>query len=333
MRVFIAALAAVVGSLALQMSIDAGYARQFIWLIPWCWGGCAALWTLWLVMHDKVAKEWLKNLHDRLGKGVYPIRALLCLVVFVGVALVVGHWTNKKVESSFASGQSSPAQQQPISGGQSNTVQGNGNTTGNVNQGGNNNTAIIGNDNAITTYKVTGPKLSDWLVPGKESTPTQRPGCRRPTFDYVTLLYGDSVSFVPTKGKWFPHTIIEIEDKPKLTVNKDKRGRIALSVDIYDERGYIVAQIENNRFTVNRNNYFKMTKTSSTLVVIDQKNQKVIDFRFINPKTIQIDALLYYPELKRPIVLSKDGNDLSGFRIHGACDTAVAVDVHLSSQR
>lgn len=198
-----------------------------------------------------------------------------------------------------------------------------------MNQSGDNNTSIIGNDNAITTYKVTEPKLSDWLVPGKEPTPDPPPGCDPPTLDHLMVLYGDSVSFIPLKNAIFPHTVIKIGDKPKLTINKDKRGRMALSVDIYDERGYIIAQIENNRFTVNRNNYFKMTKTHSTLAVVDQRNQKVLDFRFINPKTIRLDALLWFPELNRPVVLSEDGNNLGGRNLKVMCVAGASTDVHI----
>jgi hypothetical protein len=328
MRVFIAAVAGLLGSAAFQMSVDAGYARNFIWLIPWCWGGCAALWTAWALMHDKIAKEWLKGLHEKLGKGVYAVRTLICLCVFFAVSLMVGHWTSKTVKAAPATGQSSPAQGNT----QSNTVNGDKNNTGNINQNGTGNNAVVGNGNKVgNTYNLNaGPKLSDWLVPGKLPTPETK--CPLPPlkFDVVQLFFGNSATFVPLKDAWFPHTVISVDEKPKLIINRDNKGRIALSVDIFDERGYIVAQIENNKFTINANNYFKMNRTANTLVVVDQRNQKVLDFTFLNPRAIQLEALLHFPELHTPIVLSPDGNVYGGNQF-GTCSGANRIDINLSS--
>ena len=50
-------------------------------------------------MHDKIVKQWLKTLHEKLGRGVYAIRTIICILVFFGVSLAVGHWTAKKVQA------------------------------------------------------------------------------------------------------------------------------------------------------------------------------------------------------------------------------------------
>jgi hypothetical protein len=87
MRVLIAAIASLIGNIVFQMSVDAGYIRHFTWAIPWLWGACAALWTAWLITHDKIVKQWLRELHERLGRGIQPIRFVVCLLVFLGVSL------------------------------------------------------------------------------------------------------------------------------------------------------------------------------------------------------------------------------------------------------
>lgn len=239
-------------------------------------------------------------------------------------SLVVVVCIGRHVENTFAAqSQNVPSQQ--------NIQAGNDNNAGNVNQNGDNNTAVIGNNNKITTNKITDPQLSDWLVPGHSQAP--KTDCPQRIPDAFMFVYGDSVSYIPKKDQSFPHTVIEVDAQPKLVLNKDKRGRLALSVDVYDDRGYIVAQIENNRFTVNKNNYFKLEKTPSTLVVFDQRNQKVLDFRFLNPSAIQIEATLRFPELEEPLVLASKGNNLSGLDFQQACANGTIVDVYLPATR
>jgi Trypsin-like peptidase domain len=87
MRVFIAAVAASVSNIVFQMTVDAGYLRNLAWIIPWGWGLAAALWTAWGLSHDKIAKQWLKTIHDKLGRGIHPIRAIICILVFFAVSL------------------------------------------------------------------------------------------------------------------------------------------------------------------------------------------------------------------------------------------------------
>jgi hypothetical protein len=87
MRVLVAAIASLIGNIVFQMSVDAGYIRHFTSAIPWLWGLCAALWIAWLITHDKIVKQWLKELHERLGRGIQPIRVAVCLLVFLGVSL------------------------------------------------------------------------------------------------------------------------------------------------------------------------------------------------------------------------------------------------------
>jgi hypothetical protein len=87
-RAFLLLLAPIVGSVAFQMTVDAGYIRGFAWAVPWVWALCASLWAGWLLSHDKL-KIKLQGFHARVGKGIHPIRIGLCVAIFllVGFAL------------------------------------------------------------------------------------------------------------------------------------------------------------------------------------------------------------------------------------------------------
>jgi hypothetical protein len=91
MRTFIAFIASVLGSVGFQMSVDMGYLKQFGWAVPWVWAACAALWSGWLMSHDKVTNGWTKAFHIKVGKGIHVIRTVICVLVFVatGAALQV----------------------------------------------------------------------------------------------------------------------------------------------------------------------------------------------------------------------------------------------------
>ncbi len=162
MRVFIAAFASLVGSIVFQMSVDAGYIRHFTWAIPWLWGACAALWVAWLLMHDLLAKRWLKGLHQKLGRRIYPIRMVICLIVFLGVGLLLRSYigpNEKKVAAaqSPTQPQVQPSPPQPTppatpskekAPGQNVKVKGNDKNAGNIDQtGSEHSNAAIGNDN------------------------------------------------------------------------------------------------------------------------------------------------------------------------------------------
>jgi hypothetical protein len=90
-----------------------------------------------------------------------------------------------------------------------------------------------------------------------------------------------------------------------------KDGKLALSANIFDARGTVVATIENNEFDLNRNNYFKKKNPDlSTMVVYDQSNDEVINLRFLNPDAFRIKAKLNYRGHKADInddTMSADG--------------------------
>jgi hypothetical protein len=138
MRTSIAASAMTIGSFAFQIGLQAGWFNNLVWIAPWAWGLSAALWVWWLLSHPKVESEWLKQFHIRAGRGIYVIRALLCLLSFFVVGVGIMWLMRSKTDTVAASQTATPTQQ--------NTQVGNGNNGGNISQGGDHNTAVIGNN-------------------------------------------------------------------------------------------------------------------------------------------------------------------------------------------
>jgi len=115
MRNVVFLLAGTLGSVAFQMSVDAGYVRDYAWAVPWVWALCVALWALWLVTHDKVRNQWLRSFHDRAGRWVIALRIALFVMVFFCVGSLPGWILKKPVASTIpkAAPQQEPQQSKP----------------------------------------------------------------------------------------------------------------------------------------------------------------------------------------------------------------------------
>jgi hypothetical protein len=78
-----------VGSFAFQLGLQAGWFNSLTWLAPWAWGTSGALWVWWLISHPKIEKEWLRGFHEKVGKGIHPIRLALALLVLLVIGFVI----------------------------------------------------------------------------------------------------------------------------------------------------------------------------------------------------------------------------------------------------
>lgn len=227
---------------------------------------------------------------------------------------------------------SKPQKQKSKPSGQqgSQTTQGNGNASGNVNQNGNNNTSVIGNNSGNTYNSPIG--LSGWLIPRSDPTPTVKcTGYDRTNHavsttkgefeipeDQVAVMVGSEV-FIE---KRFPVTILQVADQPRLVLDR-KDGKVSVSLDIFDSdpNPRIIAKIENNKFTVNPNNYFKSDPSSdgSRLRVIDQHDIEVLNVDFFNERSLRITAVLYFPGIQGPLRITNEKTTFEGRELHSDC--------------
>ena len=146
-------------------------------------------------------------------------------------------------------------------------------------------------------------EMSGLLLPANDPSPDNV--CDHGPFQIPSgmmfILLGNSASFTNR----FPHSVIVVKGEPVLTLNQ-KGDQLAVSAKIFSADGKIVAEIIDNEFSINPNNYFRKERPDkSTLVVYDQEGKKVLDVRFINPNTIRFLGILNYPQLQRPLVISQ----------------------------
>jgi hypothetical protein len=151
-----------------------------------------------------------------------------------------------------------------------------------------------------------------WLVPADDPGPPNQCSIPKPP-DSLTMYFGTNTIYA-TK---FPHTVIGLHhhgdppDKidPKVILDRDKGGRLALTMDIFDDKGDIVAEIDRNHFTVNKNNFkiiHKNDDRSALSVFIPHNKEEVLDVRYLNPHSFQIaKAVLRFPGA--PLIEVSDG--------------------------
>ncbi len=165
-----------------------------------------------------------------------------------------------------------------------------------------------------------------WLVPAHKASPySSCPVMPRA----LTIFWGDSVSSVERS---FPHMIMRVKGEPKIVLEKNEEGQIAITMNIFDEQENIVAEIEHNHFTLNPNNYFKLnySKDLSRLSVqIAHQNEKVLDLEYLNPSAVRILGVFRYRHAP-PIVSTKSALFIGGTQFSGGSCFGYSGDVEFN---
>ncbi len=104
----------------------------------------------------------------------------------------------------------------------------------------------------------------------------------------------------------FPHNIFTVNGKNPLILDRDASGQIALTMDILDRDEKVVVRFENGHFWVNPNTRAHMDRgdDKSSLVVVDNYGNQVLDMRYLNKHAVVISALLQYSHAK-PVRIEK----------------------------
>jgi len=147
-----------------------------------------------------------------------------------------------------------------------------------------------------------------WLSPGNEPAPTDNACANPPTPEIrkyiesgLTLLVGDSgVILTKANGK----TVVFSDCGHDLLWITSEGGKLYVSANIWD--GKIMAQIENNEFTLNPNNYFKKERPDShTLAVEDQMTFERLRVKFLNPHAVVVTGIFGYPTCGTAVATAK----------------------------
>lgn len=139
------------------------------------------------------------------------------------------------------------------------------------------------------------------LIPANDPLPPN--SCGEIPEGALVLFLGGVTSYTTR----FPHTVIEINDSPRLIIDRDQNANVSVSVDIFGSDGKIIAELKKNEFIVNENNHFKIERRDrSSLSVYDSFKNEVLSVRYLNKKAIWINAILRYPD-SGPVILRGPG--------------------------
>ncbi len=150
-----------------------------------------------------------------------------------------------------------------------------------------------------------------FLLPANDPMP-ENP-CGQFPASALALYLGNSVAYATS----FPYTVLRVDRHDRFSIDRTTDG-VSVSLDVFSDDGKIVAEISKNEFTINPNNFFKRERPDKhTLIVYDQKKQKVLSIRYLNQSAVKILGIFYYPN-RPPIVIEEqrqriEGNNFSGF--------------------
>ena len=81
-----------------------------------------------------------------------------------------------------------------------------------------------------------------------------------------------------------------------LALDQDQSGMLVLLLEVRSQDNRIIVRLDRDGFTVNPNNYLKMIRPDrNSLIVIDQEGREVINAKYVNPRTFQIDGAVTVP--------------------------------------
>ena len=109
--------------------------------------------------------------------------------------------------------------------------------------------------------------------------------------DAVTIQYGNSAALLDKKLKF---TLIRAGTDDLLSITKTPDG-ISVSAKVFSSDSRIIAQIIENRFHINPNNYFRIERPDPhTLTVYDQQANRVLHVEFINKHVIKAGGVFHH---------------------------------------
>ena len=116
--------------------------------------------------------------------------------------------------------------------------------------------------------------------------------------DALKIYFGNSVVSFATK---FPHTVIQLADQEAFVMDR-RKGGVSISFRVFGDDGRIIARIDNNKFKRNEHTTFEQIRPDEhTLIVHDDKDNEVLNIRYLNPSAIKILGVFSYPQVKLSI--------------------------------
>lgn len=155
-----------------------------------------------------------------------------------------------------------------------------------------------------------------YIFPGNDPSPNSP--CHDMPPGTLALFYGNSASYATS----FPYTVLEVKGQPKIILTKNERGGIGLTMNVFDKQEDIVAEIQDNEFTVNPRKIFKIKiKQDKTFLalIVEPRKEEIFSMTYLNPNAIKIKAVLHYPDTEERIVITDDSVVLDTLTVQETC--------------
>lgn len=140
----------------------------------------------------------------------------------------------------------------------------------------------------------------------------------------ICLHLGDSIFCTNN----FPHTVIQVANQPILMIDK-KEKNILVSAKFFSEDLKILAELKENKFFINPNNYFRIERPNDhTLIVYDQQGLQALNINFLNKANIKLLGRFYFPG-RPPLIIEEKRMSFGGLIMGGNIFINNKVDIAL----
>jgi hypothetical protein len=117
--------------------------------------------------------------------------------------------------------------------------------------------------------------------------------------------------------------LLNVAGRELLDVRRTSNG-IAVNARTFSEDGKIIAEIIDNRFYVNPNNFFRVERPDqNSLIVFDLHDRKVVDVRYVNLYTVSIRGIFQIPG-GPSLTVAEDGLSFDGIHSANTCGSVSA---------
>lgn len=187
-----------------------------------------------------------------------------------------------------------------------------------------------GLDNLITVvrsnYRVYETDIRGLLTPANDPDPSS--SCTSSPLNdpnAVGIFFGSSAAWITIPK----HIVLKIKESELLSISRSKEG-VRVSAEIYSKDGRIVAQIIDNEFHINPNNYFRIDRQDRhSLVVYDQYKNQVLSVRFLNPHAIKVIGIFYY-HYGPPVFIGEQEVRIGERTISTLCNWNTSISMYFS---
>jgi hypothetical protein len=158
--------------------------------------------------------------------------------------------------------------------------------------------------------------LKGLLVPGDEPDPPLPTSCQAPVPPNALRVYlGGSSAGYSTSDEI---TVLTVKGNDILDVRRTSKG-LAINAKTFSEDGKIIAEIVDNQFYINPNNFFRMDKPDShSILVYDLRGRKVLDIRYINPHSVRVTGIFQVPGVA-PVIIGESELTINTNLLSGNC--------------